>query len=187
MRVVYTVMVVLLAGSASAQALNPNSSVSGVGPIGTTGPISGVGPGSVQTTGPIPGVGAGTVPTTNPDVASKYQTAVISRADCEKLAANVPAGGNANYQPGVSATGKAVAPADLGGVNPMPGIIAIPLTLPLSNYASNLPPAVADSQIYASALTLNLATGQVMLNGQPVDSNTQSQISAACLQKLQGN
>lgn len=108
--------------------------------------------------------------------------------DCRRLLRQLPSG-DANYVPGVSATGEAVAPADLppsgdatlgGGTTAFDEVeiklLSEPVPLGDTGVAAELRPGT---------LTVNTRTGQVLLNGRPLtgDDGTLARYCAALEQR----
>src|SRR5512146_1849841 len=107
-------------------------------------------------------------------------TVVISRQDCRELLRHVP-DADVSYKPGVDVDGKAVVPADLAPADPgAPDRIIIDLKRPLGQLQPNAPASVAQSDVYVGQLNIDVASGRVELNGQPLDGGTESDVLAAC-------
>ena len=107
-------------------------------------------------------------------------TAVISRQDCQELTSHVP-DADVAYKPGVDAEGKPVTPADLTPVDPgTPDRIIIDLKRPLGQLQPNAPASVEQSDVYFGQLSIDVASGRVELNGQPLDGGAEGEVLAAC-------
>ncbi|MBI1272784.1 MAG: hypothetical protein GC131_01690 [Alphaproteobacteria bacterium] len=112
------------------------------------------------------------------------QTVVIDHAACQYLTRHFPAP-DVEYQPGVDAHGKAVAPADLAGTQTMklPEDITINLTpdivqwLPSTDYPFD---KLAGSEIDLGKIVLS--GDRVTYNGQPLTDPAQEQLAVLCLQ-----
>ncbi|MBN9525538.1 MAG: hypothetical protein J0H82_05005 [Alphaproteobacteria bacterium] len=106
---------------------------------------------------------------------------MLNRGDCERIGTVYRPAPDVAYKPGVDVHGRPVAPADLpnGYEGVLPDQIVIPLTVPLRRYAPQVP-AVAGSEIYAGAVTLDLASGKLFLNGRPLEPDDGQALAAAC-------
>jgi hypothetical protein len=108
-------------------------------------------------------------------------TVVLTRADCSRLTAHVPAA-DVTYQPGVDVRGRAVAPADLAGPPPlvMPSEITIAITVDLQQ-RFGIP---ATSSLYKPEATIGTVVvrpdGSASFNGQPLTSQEQSALAYLC-------
>lgn len=107
---------------------------------------------------------------------------MLNRGDCERIGTVYRPAPDVAYQPGVDVHGRPVAPADLpnGYEGVLPDQIVIPLTAPLRRYAPQVPGGIADSDIYAGAVTLDLASGRLSLNGRPLGPDDGQALAAAC-------
>ncbi len=107
---------------------------------------------------------------------------MLNRGDCERIGTVYRPAPDVAYKPGVDVRGRPVAPADLpnGYEGVLPDQIVIPLTVPLRRYAPQAPAGVADSDIYAGAVTLDLASGKLKLNGRPLEPDDGQALAAAC-------
>jgi hypothetical protein len=100
----------------------------------------------------------------------------LSAADCARVTAHVPDASVA-YTPGVDASGRAVAPADLAP----PPLVAPPqigflLSVDLAQRL-NLPPGLRGELPLGLVVIEN---GQLLFNGRPIGSGTESALAAAC-------
>ena len=112
----------------------------------------------------------------------------VSAADCARMVQHT-ASADVAYKPGVDVNGNSVAPADLNGGSALvavPEEIEIPITVELDERygmggSSNLykPEAKMGKVVYKD--------GKAWYNGQPLQSNSQSALAAACRQRLNGS
>jgi hypothetical protein len=124
-------------------------------------------------------------PTTSDPVADNRVTGnpvtvVVSKADCQRLARYIPdASASADYQPGVSATGKPVAPADInqGATITPPEVYNFTLNF------SALPGRFTQSTINLGQVTVT-REGRVFWNGQPLEDADSAALSRACQEIL---
>lgn len=112
--------------------------------------------------------------------------AAISGTDCRYLVQHHPDPGVA-YTPGVDVHGKPVAPADLpGGAQwQLPPVVEFTLVVnPFNAQGSASPSAQArqfvNTQLPVAHVSVDLRTGQVLLDGKPVDGGTADAVVAAC-------
>ena len=109
-------------------------------------------------------------------------TVQISQQDCSQLAGRI-ASNDVNYQPGVDASGNAVAPADLNGPGQisMPDAITIPLSLDLASRLGIPPEGNAD---YLARPVIGdvviTRDGRVTFNGTPLTSEDQHELAQKC-------
>ncbi|MBI1239596.1 MAG: hypothetical protein GC199_09680 [Alphaproteobacteria bacterium] len=99
---------------------------------------------------------------------------VVDEETCRTLAvydaANAP-----TYQPGITADGRMVAPADLGGVSGVPPVVFIGIEAPIERRGT------FRTETPILTLALDLATGAVTtLDGQPVAGLGRADVVAAC-------
>ncbi|MHC8509630.1 MAG: hypothetical protein ACYYKD_09615 [Rhodospirillales bacterium] len=105
----------------------------------------------------------------------------VSRRDCERLNKH-NAAASADYQPGVDVRGKPVEGADLdGGAGfKLPDKITIPIGVDLAaRYGMD---ENTTAQAETAAVTVMLKNGEVRLNGEPLDTGTESAVRRACLE-----
>lgn len=107
---------------------------------------------------------------------------MLNRGDCERVGAIYRPAPDVAYKAGVDVYGRPVAPADLpnGYEGALPDQIVIPLTVPLRRYVPNAPGGTGGSDIYAGAITVDLASGRTFLNGRPLEPDDGQAIAAAC-------
>ena len=105
---------------------------------------------------------------------------VMSRQDCLNLVRHRP-DPDVTYRPGVDVNGNAVAPADLpsSAGSAMAGDVVIDLKRPLGQTAQ-VPPGVAGSDLHMGVVSVDLASGQVLVNGRPIDSESETIVLEAC-------
>jgi hypothetical protein len=114
--------------------------------------------------------------------AAAQTTVQISKQDCSQLVRHV-ASSDASYQPGVDASGNAVAPADLDGPGqiPAPDAIIIPLTLDLASRLGIPPGGNAD---YLARPVIGdvvvTSDGRVTFNGTLLTSDAQHDLAQKC-------
>ena len=108
-------------------------------------------------------------------------TVVLSRAECELLTRHVP-DADVAYRPGIDAAGQPVVPADLAPPGKaLPDRIVIDLKRPLGQVPQiTAPAALAQSDVNLGQIAVDVASGQVLLNGRPVESDVESSMIAAC-------
>lgn len=107
---------------------------------------------------------------------------MLNRGDCERIGTVYRPAPDVAYKPGVDVHGRPVAPADLpnGYEDVLPDQVVIPLTVPLRRYAPQAPADVAGSDVYAGAVTVDLASGKVSLNGRPLEPDDGQALAQAC-------
>lgn len=112
---------------------------------------------------------------------SKQGRIVMSPDLCAKLAHHGGAVPGAEYRPGVDVNGDAVAPADLPGDAPAPGIEHLPIVI-----GGNLQKrygVAANSPLFRGKSmmgTVTLRDGHVYFNGEPLHDNEREMMLAAC-------
>ena len=111
-------------------------------------------------------------------------TIEITPDACNQLA-NYQEPAGVEYQPGIDAFGHAVAPADVG-----PGLnLPKKLVIPVSSYLASKLPQTSAAGVVEPQLPLGVVTlenGVVSFNGQPIDSELNPELAAACRGKLKG-
>lgn len=88
--------------------------------------------------------------------------------------------GGADYQPGVDARGRPVAPADVAGsirIEP-PKVIEFPVTLDVARRAGFAPRGPYEANV--TAAQVRIEGNRVFINGQPVDPDDSTELIAAC-------
>lgn len=105
----------------------------------------------------------------------------LSEADCRLLARHVPAADVA-YRPGVDVRGKPVVPADASpyGRIPTPQQVAIDLSLPLRDLGREPSRRLAGAEVQLGRASLDLASNQLVFNGEPLTEPLLAQLVAAC-------
>lgn len=116
----------------------------------------------------------------------KKAEVTITRADCARLVAHIPASDVA-YKPGVDAYGRTVAPADLdGGAQfPVPETLHIPIEIDLLD-RFGIP---AHPDLYESDIPLGevvYRNGRLSFNGQPLQNEAAAELSRRCQQIIRG-
>ncbi len=113
-------------------------------------------------------------------------TIYVTKADCDLLVQHTPQPGVA-YQPGVDVHGKYVAPADLPSSAPnlaLPSKLSFDVRINPLDYGGGAtsPQAskFANTQVPVAHVDVDLMTGKVRLNGQPLDGAENEAILAAC-------
>ncbi len=117
-------------------------------------------------------------------------TIYVTRDDCAMLQQHHPSA-DVTYRPGVDVHGKYVAPADLPGTdysNILPDtihfdVMANPLTYggAASNQAlTQVPGRYANTAMPVAHVDVDLRTGDVMLNGQPLSGVQTKALEEAC-------
>ncbi len=104
----------------------------------------------------------------------------ITRADCARLVAHVPAPDVA-YRPGVDVYGREVAPADLGGAPRIetPETILIDIEIDLqARFDIPMDPTQYDPD--AELGWVAYRDGRVTFNGQPLQDQAQAELAARC-------
>ena len=105
----------------------------------------------------------------------------IDRDACARVIAHV-ASADVTYQPGVDAYGRAVAPADLPGQPQLvlPETITIDLALDLADQFGLDPIADVPLDPDARIGVIEVTGSRVTFNGQPLTSDDQAALAAAC-------
>ncbi len=104
----------------------------------------------------------------------------ITRADCARLVAHVPAPEVA-YRPGVDVYGREVAPADLGGAAriELPETILIDIEIDLlQRFGIPASPALYDPDAEVGEVAYR--DGRFTFNGQPLQDEAQAELAARC-------
>ena len=111
-----------------------------------------------------------------PAAAHEKATVAITRADCARLVAHVPAPDVA-YRPGVDVYGREVAPADLGGAPriELPETILIGIEIDLLA-RFGIPVSHAGAEVGEVAYR----DGRFTFNGQPLQDQAQAELAARC-------
>ncbi len=112
----------------------------------------------------------------------KAETArvAITRADCARLVAHLPAPDVA-YQPGVDVYGREVVPADLGGAPriELPETILIDIEIDLlERFGIPATPALYDADAKVGEVVYR--DGRFTFNGQPLQDQAQAELAARC-------
>ena len=105
----------------------------------------------------------------------------VDRSACDQVVAHVAAA-DVTYQPGVDAYGRPVAPADLPGQPrlALPETITIDLSLDLAGRFGFDPVAGVPLNADARIGVIEVTGSQVTFNGQPLTSDDQTALAAAC-------
>ena len=105
----------------------------------------------------------------------------VDRSACDRVIAHVAAADVA-YQPGVDATGRPVVPADLPGQPrlALPETITIDLALDLAGQFGLDPIAGVPLDPDARLGVIEVTGSRVTFNGQPLTSDDQAALAAAC-------
>ena len=104
----------------------------------------------------------------------------IAGQDCQWLDRHPPSA-DGDYKPGVSTTGRPVAPADLGGRPPL----QLPDTYTLSIGREILDlPGNTKADLAVGEVRLDVATRRVFFNGQPISAAAENELVALCRAKL---
>jgi hypothetical protein len=120
-------------------------------------------------------------------------TVALDARDCRRLLARqnilVPhqPAPDVTYRPGrdVDSQGRPIAPADLPGSSPplLEGMIELPIRMPLSGLPGlpQVPTSVKEeSRLRIATLAIDPMTGQLTINGKPLEPQTESAVAAAC-------
>jgi len=111
----------------------------------------------------------------------------VSPYDCDALIAHRP-DTSVEYQPGVDATGRPVAPADLPGHEPLEigtDEVSIELRIPLSEFfeaPASLQPLIGNAEIDPGRVTVR--NGVAYLGEHRLTDQEQNAIAVACAQRL---
>ena len=111
----------------------------------------------------------------------------VSPYDCAALTSHQP-DASVEYQPGVDATGRPVAPADLPGHEPLEigaDDVAIELRIPLSEYfeaPASLQPLIGNAEIDPGRVTVR--DGVAYLGDHRLTGQDQNAIARACAERL---
>jgi hypothetical protein len=110
----------------------------------------------------------------------------VTRQDCHQLVAHHPAP-DVNYQPGVDVHGRPVAPADLPGsqnLKILPDRVTFDLKVNPLAYGSRLSTSAGDkfanTAMPIARIEVDLLSGAVKVNGQPLDSEQTRIVTDAC-------
>ncbi len=110
----------------------------------------------------------------------------VTRSDCMALVRHHPSA-DATYQPGADVHGKYVAPADLPGGNAgftLPDKVQFDLKINPMDYAAGQPNGTtgkyANTALTVGRVSVDLKTGQTLLNGKPLDGEQDQYILDAC-------
>jgi hypothetical protein len=100
----------------------------------------------------------------------------IADADCQWLARHHPTPDVA-YEPGVSTTGRAVAPADLGGRPPLtlPEVYTFAIGREILDQPGNTKADLAIGTVY-----LDMTNQRLSFNGQPLSAPLEDELVALC-------
>ncbi len=115
-----------------------------------------------------------------PATAHDQITVAITRADCARLVAHVPAP-DAAYQPGVDVHGRQVTPADLDGAPRirLPERILIPIEIGLlERFGIPANPALFDADAKIGDVVYR--DGRFTFNGQPLQDEAAAELAARC-------
>lgn len=103
----------------------------------------------------------------------------IADVDCLRLARHTPAA-DVEYKPGVSTTGKAVVPADLGGRPP----IALPEVYTFSIGRDLVgPPGNTKAELAVGTVLFDTVTQRLTFNGQPLTAPLENELALLCRQR----
>jgi hypothetical protein len=107
--------------------------------------------------------------------------AAAAPAGCRELLRHIPAADVA-YRPGVDVRGRPVAPADLYPQPAVPaqGRVFIDITVPLSALRDAARRRYDDSEVYIGQVEIDLASGELWFDGQPLSRPEQSAFIAWC-------
>jgi hypothetical protein len=110
----------------------------------------------------------------------------VTRQDCNQLVAHHPAP-DVTYQPGVDVHGRPVAPADLPGsrnLQILPDRVTFDLKVNPLAYGSRLSTSPGDkfanTAMTVARIEVDLLSGALRLNGQPLDSEQTRIVTEAC-------
>ncbi len=123
---------------------------------------------------------AATLAAALPTAAQEEVTVAITRADCARLVAHVPAP-DAAYQPGVDVHGRQVTPADLDGAPRirLPERILIPIEIGLlERFGIPANPALFDADAKIGDVVYR--DGRFTFNGQPLQDEAAAELAARC-------
>ena len=119
--------------------------------------------------------------------AARGQGALVFTVEqCRRVVQHHPADDVA-YRAGVDGRGRSVAPADLPGPGAVqtPDTLTIYLDLPLVEFlADGTPPFTAQADVQAGAVDVDIRTGRLRYNGQPLGDPAAHAIAAACARQL---
>lgn len=110
------------------------------------------------------------------------ETVEITDEACARAEAHVP-NADVAFKPGVDVQGNAVAPADLpsrGGIK-LPQSFTIDIAVPLKKIASSTAGKIeAEASLPVGKLGVDIASGQVTFNGEPLGDPELAAIAEAC-------
>lgn len=115
------------------------------------------------------------------------RTVWVSPPDCAALVAHTP-DQSVEYQPGVDARGRSVAPADLPGHEPLDideEQVSIDLRIPLSAFFDvppSLQPVIGNAEIDPGRVTVR--DGVAYLGGRRLADQQQNALARACAERL---
>ncbi len=115
-----------------------------------------------------------------PAAAHEKTTVAVTRADCARLVAHLPAPDVA-YRPGVDVHGREVVPADLGGAPriEVPETILIDIEIDLlERFGIPATPALYDADAEVGEVLYK--DGRFTFNGQPLQDQAQAELAARC-------
>jgi hypothetical protein len=106
---------------------------------------------------------------------------IVTEADCRLLERHVP-GADVAYRGGVDLRGKPVVPADASpyGRPATPQQVAIDVAVPLRAFLFQPPARLGEAEVQVGRIAVDLATGQLAFDGQPLSDPERAQVAAAC-------
>lgn len=114
----------------------------------------------------------------------------VSHDACRNLARYQPAPDVA-YRPGVDARGRSVTPADLGPSRPLvlPDVVSFDINMDLKKYSQGglaNSPRMGSLEFSAGTVTVDVTTGQVTFDGQPLTDEDQALLAVECQKAFGG-
>ena len=122
--------------------------------------------------------------------AAGSETVEVPDEACAAVLAHTP-GDDVAFKPGVDVRGKAVQPADLPNRSGLkiPQNILVELALPLRQGASTSTTKVgrADAAVPLGSLAVDVASGRLIFNGEPLDEPDVAAVAEACRRRKARN
>jgi hypothetical protein len=109
----------------------------------------------------------------------------VSRAACEQIV-KYKQSPDVTYQPGVDVHGKPVAPADLEDERTnIPDQIYVNLALPFKDLLKSYNPKLAEAEVNVGIVEFDIASGQLLYNGQELTDPAENAIANECRKRYQ--
>ena len=114
------------------------------------------------------------------------QALTLSAQACQSLTTYQPgADGDADYNPGIDATGKPVVEADVyTGSIPAPKVIAFDLTVDMAQYLGMPLVPTPEGKIHVARITI-LPDGRILRDGEPLQGQADAALRSLCRHEKQ--